>query len=208
MIWVRVERSSILWPYRLAIAGVVVALAFLTFLFLRGPGGFQRLYYPLPVEYREAITDSAERHQVNPYLVAAVIDAESGWDAGSVSSAGAIGLMQMLPETAQELEQEGYVDISDVLSFEQGLSSKGPGPLYDPAVNIEFGTAYLRFLIERYHEVEPALAAYNAGMGNVDQWVGRSDDIRDSIEFPETRHYVLRVARAQDKYEELYPGAF
>lgn len=206
--WLRAMRSSILWPPRLLIAGIVVALATVTFLFLRGPDGFQRLYYPLPEQYRAAIAASSARHEVSPYLIAAVIDAESNWDSAIVSSAGAVGLMQVLPDTAEELEREGYVDLRDVLTLEELTSSKGPGPLYDHEVNIEFGTAYLRFLIERYHEVEPALAAYNAGMGNVDEWVGKGEDIRDTIEFPETRHYVLRVARAQDKYKELYPGVF
>lgn len=204
----RAERSSILWPLRLIVAGVVVALGVLTFLFLRGPDSFQRLYYPLPEEHRAAIAASAARHEVNPYLVAAVIDAESDWDSGVVSSAGAVGLMQILPSTAEELEREGYVDIGDVLTLPEAMSSRGPGPLHDPRVNIEYGTAYLRFLIERYHEIEPALAAYNAGMGNVDEWVERGEDIRETIEFPETRHYVLRVARARDRYEDLYPDAF
>jgi soluble lytic murein transglycosylase len=75
-------------------------------------------------------------------------------------------------------------------------------------VNIEYGTAYLRQLVERYHEVETALAAYNAGMGNADEWAETGGDIRDAIEFSETKHYVLRVVRARDVYEELYPEAF
>ncbi len=199
-------RSSILAPHRLIIAGVVMLLATFTFLFLRGPDFWQRIYYPLPDEYSEAIEASAARHDVNPYLVAAVIDAESDWRADIVSEAGAVGLMQVLPETAEELRTEGYVDLDDVVG---DTVANDPGAsLSDPSVNIEYGTAYLRFLVERYHEVEPALAAYNAGIGNVDEWVEREEDIRDAIEFPETRHYVLRVARARDVYERLYPDVF
>lgn len=189
-------RSSFLAPHRWLIVGVVVVLAAATFLFLRGPAFWQRLYYPL--DYREHIASSADRHQVNPYLIAAVIDAESSWDPDTVSEAGAVGLMQVLPETAEELRAQGVIDAGVVTS----------GPLSDPSVNIEYGTAYLRVLIERYHEIETALAAYNAGISNVDRWIANGDDIRDAIEFPETRHFVLRASRARDVYERLYPDAF
>ena len=191
------DRDSIFAPYRLIIGGVVLVLFVLTFLFLRGPAFWQRLYYPLPEQHREAIEASSARHTVNPYLIAAVIDSESAWDPETRSKAGAVGLMQILPSTAEELRASGTVD-----------PALAGGDLSDPAVNIEFGTAYLRSLVERYHEIETALAAYNAGMGNVDKWVDESGDIRESIEFPETRHYVLRVVRARDVYERLYPDAF
>jgi len=171
---------------------VVLLLAALTFLFLRGPAFFQRLYYPL--DHVDAIAAASERHKVSPYLIAAVIDAESAWKPDTVSDAGAVGLMQVLPSTAEELADRGLVDAS--------------GSLSDPDVNIEYGTAYLRVLVERYHEVETALAAYNAGIANVDKWMQDDGDIRDQIEFPETRHFVLRVSRAADVYEQLYPDAF
>lgn len=189
-------RSSVLAPHRLLIAGIVVVLAVVTFLFLRGPEAWQRFYYPL--EHADAITESAERHEVNPYLVAAMIDAESDWESGIVSEAGAVGLMQVLPETAEDLRERGLVD-------EETVSS---GDLSDPDVNIEYGTAYIRLLVERYHEIETAVAAYNAGLANVDEWAEEGEDIRERIEFPETRHYLLRVVRARDVYEDLYPDEF
>lgn len=201
-------RSHPFAPHRVAIGAVVVVLAVVAFLFLRGPAFWQRMYYPLPQEYRNDILSSAERHSVNPYLIAAVIDAESNWDQATVSDAGAVGLMQLLPETARHVEEAGLVDPGDVLSAEEMLDSSGPPPLTRPEVNIEYGTAYLRLLVERYHEIEPAVAAYNAGMGNVDEWIDAGEDIREEIEFPETRHYVLRVMRARDVYERLYPDAF
>jgi soluble lytic murein transglycosylase len=191
-----VARSSALAPHRLAIIGVIVLLAALAFLFLRGPSFWQRYYYPL--EHEQEIAEAAERHDLNPYLIAAVIDAESDWEAGIISEAGAVGLMQVLPDTAEELERNGAVD-GRVASADD---------LDDPEANIEFGAAYLRVLVERYHEVETALAAYNAGMGNADEWAAEGGDIRDAIDFPETRHYVLRVVRARDVYEDLYPDAF
>lgn len=193
----RTTRSSVRAWHRLLILGVITLLAALTILFLRGPAAWQRLYYPLPSEYRPMIAASAKRHSVNPYLVAAIIQGESGWRPDAVSKVGAVGLMQVLPATADDLRGRVATDFS-VAAVE----------LTDPATNIEYGTAYMRLLVERYHEIEPALAAYNAGMSNVDVWMRRGDDIRETIEFPETRHYVLRVMRAKDVYERLYPDAF
>ncbi len=190
-------RNRPLAAYRVVIAGVVIALAAITFLYLRGPAFWQRWYYPLPEAHRASIAESADRHRLNPYLIAAVIDSESAWDASAVSEAGAVGLMQLLPETARDIRDRDLVS-----------PRFDPGELSDAATNIEFGAAYIRLLVERYHELEVALAAYNAGMGNVDGWVEQGGDIRDSIEFPETRHFVLRVARARDVYERLYPGVF
>jgi soluble lytic murein transglycosylase len=83
-----------------------------------------------------------------------------------------------------------------------------PDKLLDPATNIEYGTAYIRYLVDRYHEIEVALAAYNAGLTRVDQWVKNGGDIRSKIEFPETKQYVLKVIRGKERYAALYPGAF
>ncbi len=181
---------------RWVILGVVGALALATLMFLRGPASWQRIYYPL--EYREPIATSAQRHRVNPYLVAAIINSESSWDASAKSSQGAVGLMQVLPSTAEQLARWKKVD----------ATRYPPSRLSDPEVNIEYGTAYFRYLVERYHEIETALAAYNAGLRRADTWVKAGGNIRDAIEYPETKHYVLRVVRGRDRYEALYPGAF
>lgn len=181
---------------RWVLLGVVVGLGVVTGLFLRGPAFWQRQYYPL--RYEAQIADSATRYKINPDLVAAVINAESSWDADTLSSAGAVGLMQVLPSTAEDLARRGLVD-----------DGRYPlGALSEPAVNIEYGTAYLRFLVGRYHEVETALAAYNAGLRHADEWASKGGNIRTAIEFPETKHYVLRVMRGRDRYQELYPDAF
>lgn len=182
--------------YRLALLGVIVLLGVLAFLFLRGPEAWQRRYYPL--SYQKQIRESSARHKVNPFLVAAVINAESGWDPQAKSGAGAVGLMQILPKNAEQFARWKRVD----------AERYPPDRLSDPAVNIEYGTAYLRYLIERYHEIEPALAAYNAGLRHADEWAAAGGDIRDAIAFPETKHYVLRVSRGRDRYEALYPEAF
>lgn len=190
------RRSSAFAWYRLAIVGVVVLLAIVATLYVRGPIFWQRHYYPL--RFQKQIAASSARHKLNPYLVAAVINAESKWDTGVVSRAGAVGLMQVLPDTARELARSGRVD-----------SAAFPATkLSDPAVNIEYGTAYLRYLVERYHEVETALAAYNAGLRHADTWKAEGGNIRDAIAFPETKQYVLKVVRGRDRYLALYPHAF
>lgn len=181
---------------RLVLLGVVGALAAVAFLGSRGPAPWQRQYYPL--KYEAEILDSARRHHINPYLIAAVIDSESDWNAAAGSSAGAVGLMQLMPATARDMATSGAVDAS-VYPLER---------LTDPAVNIEYGTAYLRYLVSRYHEVEVALAAYNAGLGVADGWAAQGEDIRDAIDYPETKHYVLKVVRARERYESLYPHTF
>lgn len=189
-------RTSPLAPYRWVLLGVVVLLAVVAFLFLRGPGFWQRRYYPL--EHREALRAASDKHHVNPYLIAAVINAESGWDASTRSHVGAVGLMQVMPRTARDLARKHIVN----------AEKYPPSELSDPSVNIEYGTAYLRVLIGRYHEKEAALAAYNAGLANADRWVAQGGNIRNAIDFPQTRHFVLQVSRGKDRYEALYPHAF
>jgi soluble lytic murein transglycosylase len=191
-----VTRTSPWAVYRWVILGVVILLAAVAFLFLRGPEAWQRRYYEL--DHRDQILVSAKRHKVNPYLIAAVIEAESDWVEDAQSAVGAQGLMQVMPSTAEELARRGKVD----------ARSYPADSLSDPGVNIEYGAAYLRYLVERYHEIEPALAAYNAGLANVDTWVAEGGDIRERIEFPATRFFVLKVSRARDRYEALYPDAF
>lgn len=181
---------------RYALLGTVLLLGLVTLAFLRGPAFWQRIYYPL--HHQQIIAEAAERHRVSPYLIAAVIHAESGWDPQARSQVGARGLMQVMPSTAKELAERGIVD-GDRFPYDE---------LFDPATNIEYGSAYLRYLVERYHEIEKALAAYNAGLANVDVWIEEGGDIRDRIEFPATRHFVLKVSRSMDRYEALYPDEF
>lgn len=175
---------------------LVALLGYSSVFSVLGVHPIQSLLYPL--KYTDAIMDSAQRHEVNPYWLCAMIKAESNWNAEATSSAGAVGLMQVLPSTAQELVDEGYVD-GDVYSVDD---------LSDPATNIEFGCAYLRYLVERYHEMQPAIAAYNAGPGTVDAWLEESSDVKDGMDYRETQTYITRVEGNKSRYEYLYPDAF
>ena len=182
------------WAKRIAkifVASVIVAgIAYVSLPYI------ERIYYHL--EYTDYIQESADRYQVNPYFIAAMAKCESDFDANATSSAGAVGVMQMMPETAQEVANLGLVD----------SIKYSPQNLKDPEVNINYGAAYLRYLVERYHEMNPAIAAYNAGMGNVDKWLSEDTDIRASVGFEETEKYIQLVNRAKSMYEKLYPDTF
>ena len=156
----------------------------------------ERAYYKLA--YEPLIQQAADEYQVNPYWIAAMIKCESDFDPEAVSKAGAIGLMQMMEDTADDVARWGLVD----------TDRYDPANLTDPETSINYGTAYLRYLVEYYHEMNPAIAAYNAGMGNVDAWLEGSDDVREVIEFAETEKYLEAVNRAKESYERLYPDAF
>ncbi len=153
--------------------------------------------HPLPLSDAAIIRTEAAKKGLDPALIAAVIYAETKF-VPRESSAGAKGLMQILPSTAHYLAR-----LSGGVSFKTG-------DLADPAVNIAYGSYYLRYLLERYRGNELlAVAAYNAGVSNVDAWTassaaqGRRLRLPD-IPFAETRAYVSRVLSAQATYRRLY----
>lgn len=148
-----------------------------------------------PVSDVEAIESASSRYGVDPDLVAAVIKCESGWNASAVSSAGAVGLMQVMPETAQSLVEMGLVD----------GGAWDPANLTDPATNIEFGCAYLGYLQSRLSSTEEIVAAYNAGIGTVQGWLEEGGVIPDDIAFAETKAYLQKVTLAYEGYQKSYP---
>ncbi len=158
------------------------------------PGATVR-HWLYPVHYAQAVQDSAERHGVDPSLVAAVIKSESNWVSTARSGVGAEGLMQLMPSTARELANRGIVD----------GSVYDPDDLSDPATNIEYGTAYLATLLDSTGSTDQAVAAYTAGPGAASSWGEGGSDFKDAIEFPETRLYLEKVTEAYDQYRALYP---
>ena len=153
----------------------------------------------LPLRHEDIIRQQARDKDLDPALVAAVIYTESHFR-DQTSAAGAQGLMQITPRTAQDIARK-----SGGIRFELG-------DLSTPQVNIAYGTFYLRYLLDRYGGNETlALAAYNGGEGNVDRWVDqaaqRESDLRvRDIPFPETREYVHRVQDAERRYRREYPS--
>ena len=148
-----------------------------------------------PVRHAESIEASCSRYGVDPCLVCAVIRCESNWDDEAQSSAGAVGLMQVMPDTARTLASWGLVD----------ASVYDPENLTDPATNIEYGTAFLAYLSSQLSSTEEVIAAYNAGLGAGQEWTASGEDIADSIEFAETRIYLERVLLAYEGYQRCYP---
>ncbi len=152
-----------------------------------------------PLSYEDDIQSAAKAYKIDPYLVAAVIETESNWDPSVRSSSGAEGLMQLLPDTAQDMIDKGYID----------GAAYSVDDLYEPEVNIMFGCAYLRYLLDYYDgALDRAIAAYNAGIGNVEGWVEQDTALHNAITFPETQAYLVRVLNSYNRYEELYAGRF
>jgi soluble lytic murein transglycosylase len=151
----------------------------------------------LPLSYADVIRQQAAEKHLDPALIAGVIYAETKFQPRD-SSAGAIGPMQIMPETAWFLARRS------------GATTFTTSDLNSPAVNIAYGAYYLRYLLGEYHGDEIlALAAYNAGESNVDRWEadarsqGRTLAVQD-IPFPETRAYVAKVLHARDQYRRKY----
>jgi soluble lytic murein transglycosylase len=150
------------------------------------PSWYLRLRYPL--EYDHIVRGNAENYDLDPALLAAVIYRESKFDADARSSSGAIGLMQLLPDTAEGI------------ALHTGGSKFRVDDLYDPEINVRYGSWYLRHLLDKYGDERTALAAYNAGQENVDQWRAAGK----GVEFAETRAYVKRVEHLKTLYRRGY----
>jgi soluble lytic murein transglycosylase len=152
----------------------------------------------LPLRHEDIIRQQARDKGVDPALVAAVIYAESHFIDGRTSSAGALGLMQLTPDTARYIARKS------------GGTAFRISDLGTPQVNIAYGTFYLRYLLRRYGDDVPlVLAAYNAGEGNVNTWIARARargqalDV-GAIPFGETRDYVRKVLDARRQYRATY----
>ncbi len=135
-----------------------------------------------PLKYREEILNATAIYHLDPVLVAALINAESSFDENKVSHKQAVGLMQLLPSTADSLTQEDY-------------------DLFDPATNITLGVKYLAYLINKFNDVDTALFAYNAGEGNVTRWLSEQKTLQlKTCPFKETNAYVSKIKKTMKYY--------
>jgi soluble lytic murein transglycosylase len=164
----------------------VAALGAFAYLQRSQPNWWARLWYPL--RYQVIVRGHAQHYRLEPSLLAAVIEQESKFRADAKSSTGALGLMQLLPDTAKGI------------ALRTGGHKFVVSDLYDPEVNVRYGAWYLRHLLDKYGDERTALAAYNAGQANVNDWRARGK----GIAFAETRHYVDRVERLKDIYRRAY----
>ena len=152
----------------------------------------------LPLRHDDIIRQQANDKNLDPSLIAGVIYVESRFR-DQTSHAGAKGLMQIMPGTA------------DYIAHKSGGTAFVQGDLAEPQINIAYGSWYMRYLLEHYHgNTVLALAAYNAGEGKVDEWWrsaaerGERFRVADHIPFPETRDYVAKVLEARRAYRREY----
>jgi len=150
------------------------------------PKWLDRIRYPL--RYEQIVRGHAKNYDLDPALVAAVIYQESKFRADAKSNSGAIGLMQLRPETAEGI------------AIRTGGARFRVSDLYNPEINVRYGSWYLRHLLDKYGDEKDALAAYNAGQRNVDEWRAEGK----GIQFPETRAYVDRVEHLKRVYARAY----
>jgi soluble lytic murein transglycosylase len=160
-----------------------------------GPQAFWEMLYPFG--WRNEVIQTAERVGLDPYLVAAVVREESSYYPRAVSRAGARGLMQLMPGTAQPM------------AAVRGWAFRDGSLLDDPSANIQMGSAFLAGLLREFGDPRVALAAYNAGPGNARKWwkARQNDDIEvwvERIPFDETRNYVKRVSLSWEEYRRIY----
>lgn len=157
------------------------------------------LDWRFPEAYRESFMHWGHQTGVDPYMLMAITRRESAYNPVALSPAGARGLMQLMPGTAS------------LVSRQLGISDPGPYGILDPELNIRLGSTYLRDKLNRYQGNRlAAAAAYNAGPGRVDQWLGSDmesfDLFVESIPFKETRDYVQAVLSYRVIFESLANG--
>ena len=183
-----------------AVISSIVLFLVTTVFHERQTGEFTKSLYPLKYEYY--VESAAKENNVDVCLVYGVIRTESNFNPDAVSQAGAIGLMQIMPDTFTWLQNYRTEFMPDKI-----LDSS---ELYKPEVNIEYGTYLLRFLLDHYNDNVPlVICAYNAGYGNVDTWLADGTIPRygltsDHVPFTETANYLDRVTEAMENYRTLY----
>lgn len=153
----------------------------------------QTLY---PKKYSDLIEKTALELQVEPILLYALIETESGFDKDAVSEAGAMGLTQITPETFQWLQTKTKTSYDDEALFE-------------PEISIYFGAFFIKLLLEEFQSVEVAFAAYHAGRGQVNRWLADpryspDGETLETIPFEDTSNYVRKIIKNIKNYNNIY----
>ena len=181
-----------------SIISTVIVIFMVIILFVLFKDKLLKILYPKT--YSEIITTYAEKYDVEENLIYAVIKAESNFDSSAVSNKSAIGLMQIVEETALDVAKKNNIEL-DTGNLEEEL--------LDIDNNIHIGTKYLETLLRQYGNKEVALAAYNAGIGTVNNWIEKQiikadgSDI-ENIPYKETNNYVRKILRDYNIYNDLY----
>ena len=191
-------RKNVKKKRKLPIIIVIIFALILVFFLYFAPDlvdqGYGILY---PLNYHTTVETYCAEYGLDSYLVMALIRTESNFDPDAVSTAGAIGLAQIMPDTGQWLSEK------------MGMEPYSEDMLYIPDTSIQMCCYYLNLLIERYGNLDTALAAYNAGMGTVSDWLKDPNCSDDGltlyyIPYQETRNYVQRINDSYGIYRNLY----
>ena len=175
--------------------GIKVTLAAMGVLLFVGAGFMTVLLLAFPLRYQDEIRTAGKQFDIDPVVIASVIRAESNFRRDAVSNKGAVGLMQIMPATAEFVASK--IDVEDVAHN-----------LATPHVNITIGTFYLRYLMDKFGDLRTVLAAYNAGEGRVADWLDDNRFARDAngrrvivtTPYPETNAYIEKVLNARNFY--------
>lgn len=175
---------------------IALAIIFVLFKIVRVQNiALKKIY---PTKYNEYVEKYSKENNVDKYMIYAIIKAESNFKSDVKSNSNAIGLMQLLENTA--------VEMSNLIKQDE-ITEKS---LYDPEMNIKLGISYYSYLLKHYRGNNIlALTAYNAGMGNVDNWIKKGviksdgSDI-ENIPYKETNNYVRKILRDYKLYVKLY----
>ncbi|MDD2362290.1 MAG: lytic transglycosylase domain-containing protein [Oscillospiraceae bacterium] len=176
--------------------GLLFFLAISTVLLHFGYVKFMKAAYPM--EYNDYVTAYAEKYYFEPSLIYAIIHTESGFRPNAVSSANAMGLMQIKKDTFEWAQSRS--------PEKEELTTK---ELFNPEINIHYGVLTLSLLRGEFDDTPTFLAAYNAGIGSVWRWLKNPDCSDDGmmlkyIPYEETRNYIIKVQKAKSMYEKLY----
>lgn len=150
--------------------------------------------FSYPLKYKNLVNRYSQEHNIDQAMIFSIIRAESSFDPEAVSRAGAIGLMQLMPATALMLANQ--LDIQDFTT----------DMLYQPEINIRLGTLYYSQMLKKFENRETALAAYNAGEGNVASWLQNPEYSKDGksldhIPFKETSNYIKKINKNYKIYK-------
>ncbi len=181
---------------KILVCGLIILILIVFLIVLKNK--IQRIFYPKLHE--EFVSMYSDEYGVDENLVFAVIKAESNFQEDAVSHKDALGLMQIMKETAEDVARKYNIEIDFNNSEREILNVQN---------NIKIGTKYLAVLLEKYKNIEVAVAAYNAGIGTVDNWIEKEiiksdgSDI-ENIPYKETNNYVRKILRNYKIYQDLY----
>ena len=170
---------------------IIVILLFIVFKYKKSI-----LKFIYPIKYENEVNKYSKEYDIDKYLIFACIKAESNFKEKAVSKKGAKGLMQLMDSTAEEVAKTLGITIKEE-------------DILNPDLNINLGTKYISTLMKKYESIELALAAYNAGSGNVDNWIKNGTLKEDgsnwqSIPYGETKKYVRKILIDYDIYKKIY----